>query len=87
MLPPRATLPITPEPGLDRLQVVVEHDGVGPGSDGGATALHRRVVLADRDEAVEPALGRADGIGEDEIREPGQEAILDRGGEHRGASS
>ena len=46
--------------------------------------LHRRAALLHDDDAVGAALGRADGVGHHQVREPLEELVLDRGREHRG---
>ena len=84
MLPPRATLPTTPQPGGEDVQVVVDHDDVRRGLDR-RPALHRGAVLGDLRDAVEAALGRADRVGDHEVGEVGEEAVLHGRREQRGA--
>ena len=71
-------------PGLHDVEVLVEHDGVSARRDPGA-ALHLRVVLRHHQHPVVAALRRPDRVGQHEVGEAGEPAVLDRRGEHRGA--
>ena len=83
MSPERAILPMTPEPGHDRLEVLVEHHRVAEDADRRA-ALHGRLALGHGGHAVVARLRRADGVDDDEVREVLEELVLDRCREERG---
>ena len=82
MSPDRAIFPITPGPGLHRLQVLVEDHRVAEHGDRGS-ALHGRVALAHGGHAVVARLRGPDGVDDDQVREVLEERVLDRGREQR----
>ena len=82
MSPERAILPITPEPGLTGCSSS-SSTTVSPEHVDGRPALHGGVVLGDHGEAVVAALGGADGVGDEDVREVLEELVLDRRREER----
>ena len=72
-----------PRAGLDPRAVVGEHGGVLGGLDR-RPALHRRVVLRHHRQPVATALGRADRVGHDQVRQALEEVVLHGRREHRG---
>jgi hypothetical protein len=74
-----------PGAGRQRVEVVVEHDGVAAGLHGGAAAaVVGGLALGLDDHAVHAALRRADGIDDDDVGEQVEHLLLEgRGEDHR----
>ena len=62
--------------GLDRSQLLVEHDGLAEDADGGA-ALHGRGSFAHHGHPVVAGLRRAHGVGDEDVRKVLEEGVLD----------
>ena len=69
---------------LDRVAVLVEHDGVLV--DGDARAAGVRLALGDDAGAAETGLRRADRVGDDPVGQQFEELLLEAGREQRGGA-